>query len=319
MRRAGRWSLSHKLLRLKAEPLLTRFVARQLSTAHWFDLTAARRDLGYQPTVSLDEGMRRLSVVAAERLRRGSHMIEFGDKMPQGFALSPACLDVWLVPTSISAERLAYFHSLISDEERERIGRLRIPAKRDEAVISRGALRQILGLLLDTDPTMLAFGTGPFGKPYLEQDLNSRVRFNLSHTAGQVMLAMTLDHEIGADIERIRTDMAHEDLARRFFTTGEYAAIATASAVDRPRAFFRCWCRKEAVLKAMGQGISAGLHSFDVPVDAVAESFHVSRQDFAGETRWLLHDIDLSDPYVACVAVESCEATVRKWDFPWQC
>ena len=166
-------------------------------------------------------------------------------------------------------------------------------------------------------PPKSRFTLQSHGKPCLaDNTLDNRIHFNLSHTAGRVLLAATCDRDVGVDIERIRTHLPHEELARRFFSPTEYLAIAALPPADRPRAFFTTWCRKEAILKTTGQGIAAGLNTFDVPVTPMAHPFTVSHPNGTIPMRWTLHDLHLSEPYLACVAVDACAATLRTWQVP---
>jgi 4'-phosphopantetheinyl transferase len=212
----------------------------------------------------------------------------------------------------LSELTLKQLASLLTPAEWDRVDRLRIPAKRIEAIVSRGVLRHILATLLKQDPANIAFTIGSHGKPHLDEIHSPRLRFNLSHTAGWLLLGVTLDRELGVDIENIRQRSSLEDLATRFFTEREATSILALPALERPRAFFTAWCRKEAVLKAAGLGISAGLNSFEVPVHAAADPFMLA---FA-EKRWWLHDVAVGDALVASVAVENEAALVRPWS--WQ-
>ncbi len=214
--------------------------------------------------------------------------------------LSPARVDLWLLPTKVSTEQMSYLQSLLPLEETERFSRFRMAAKRDEAIISRGLLRHVLSFVLGQSTREIVFTLGAKGKPGID---HSRVRFNVSHTAGRVLLAVTLDHEIGVDIEQIRTRTSYEDLARRFFTAEEYGAIMMLPPAERLRAFFICWTRKEAILKGTGEGISAGLASFEVPICPLSGSALV-----AG--RWHLQELDVGKSFVAALA-SAFQAEIR--------
>jgi 4'-phosphopantetheinyl transferase len=215
-------------------------------------------------------------------------------------------IDLWLIPTSLPDSTLQRFASLLSPAERERVDRLRIPAKKTEALVSRGILRHILGTLLQRAPSTLQFISGPQGKPRLD-DRPSPLRFNLSHTAGWVLLGVTRDDEIGVDIENIRPRSSLDELAARFFTKKEAAAILALPAAERPRAFFTVWCRKESVLKAAGQGISAGLNAFEVSTVPMVAPMPVR---FAGQS-WWLRDVPAGDMLVASLASPNPRAALR--------
>jgi 4'-phosphopantetheinyl transferase len=243
-----------------------------------------------------------------------------GQPRPAGLPLSTAHADLWLIPTTLPEPVLTYLASILSPAERERVKRLRIPAKRLEALVARGMLRHLLGTFLQTSPAMLTFDMGAQGKPYLHEAGGGArsVQFNLSHTAGWVLIGMTQGQAIGVDIETIRPRSSMLELATRFFTTAEAASILALPGDQQVRAFFTVWCRKEAVLKAAGQGIAAGLNSFEVPIHTVMNSFAVR---FA-EQDWWVHDVDVGavsegmEALAASVAVEKRETALRLWSCP---
>ncbi len=187
--------------------------------------------------------------------------------LPDCTALTSDDVHTFLIPADqVPPATLAHFETLLLPTEKERIAQLRIPHKRIESLVARASLRQILAHFLDTRPQLVVLRTSPTGKPFLE---NSPICFNLSHTTGMVLIAITLKHEIGVDIESATQNPAapsfdFESLAQRFFTPAEHAALLAFPPAERLRAFYRCWTRKEALLKATGTGIS-GLKTFEVP------------------------------------------------------
>ena len=118
-----------------------------------------------------------------------------------------------------------------------------------------------------TDPGKLQFRYGPKGKPELAGKASQRpLHFNVSHSHGLALYAVTREHEIGVDVERIRPDLAGEKIAERFFSSREAATLRELPAHMRQKAFYTCWTRKEAYLKAIGQGITLHLDQFEVSV-----------------------------------------------------
>jgi 4'-phosphopantetheinyl transferase len=225
--------------------------------------------------------------------------------MPPDLALAPNHVHIFLIPTTLPAQALAHFETLLSTDEQTTIARLRIAAKRTEALISRALLRQTLAHFLHTAPQQLTFTTNPHGKPLLK---NSPLHFNLSHTGGDpgmVILAVTFDHALGIDIESLNRKIEHEDLARRFFTPTESAALLALPTADRHTAFFRIWTRKEALLKATGQGISAGLDSFEVPLAPSTSPITIKQ--------WTLHDLPVPPTHLASLATASPNPQFHHW------
>ena len=165
----------------------------------------------------------------------------------------------------------------VRDEERARPGLPRgrvgrpgrsergLEARRRDLVLSGVALRSILAAYLDSDPLAARFVVAPGGKPRLDPAWTaSPLSFNLSHSRGRALVAVSLGREVGVDVERLRRDLPIERLAARFFAPREIAALRSTPETVRPAAFFACWTRKEAYMKARGDGISRPLDDFEV-------------------------------------------------------
>ena len=151
--------------------------------------------------------------------------------------------------------------ALLSDDEKARGRRFVTASLRHRFVAGRARLRSLLGEHLGLDPRGLVFVQNEFGKPRLAD--HPSVHFSLSHSGDQAVLAVSEQREIGIDIERVRP-IDHLDLARRYFHPNEVAAIEGAG--DQLLAFFRIWTLKEAIVKAIGKGLSIELDTFDVSI-----------------------------------------------------
>jgi 4'-phosphopantetheinyl transferase len=127
-------------------------------------------------------------------------------------------------------------------------------------VVSRAALRSILGGYLGQPPGDVAIVARPNGKPQLHI---GELAFNLTHSADLALIAVTRGCEIGVDVEAVRPIERLAELARRNFHPAEIAAVEAAAATDAAKEFMRCWTRKEAVLKALGTGLTTPLAEFD--------------------------------------------------------
>ncbi len=150
---------------------------------------------------------------------------------------------------------------LLSADERDRANRFRFAMHRNRYISGRATLRIILGRFAGTAPERLTFEYTQFGKPFLP---DSRIRFNLSHSEDLAVLAVTFDREIGVDVERIQQQKDLLDIAERFFAVPEREALRSLPVSDRAAGFYRCWTRKEAYIKARGDGLSLDLNSFVV-------------------------------------------------------
>lgn len=161
--------------------------------------------------------------------------------------------------------RLERMQSLLSEEERSRAARFVFPEIRDHYIAGRGYLRVILGRYLDRAPESLRFTTGKAGKPYLLQAPNSEpITFNLAHAGGIAFLAVAYGTEIGVDIEPLVLPAEAESLVEQFFNPNEAAEFRSLPEECRAEAFINLWTRKEALLKATGEGIAHHLREVEV-------------------------------------------------------
>jgi 4'-phosphopantetheinyl transferase len=146
---------------------------------------------------------------------------------------------------------------LLSTDECQRAARFHFERHRRRFIACRGQVRRILGNYLDTSAAQVRFQYGRMGKPALDAPWNgSPIRFNVSNSHEAALCAVALDRELGVDIEHIRAPSDFDGLAARFFARSEVALLRSLPAERRLEAFFNCWTRKEAVLKAVGTGLA---------------------------------------------------------------
>ncbi len=187
---------------------------------------------------------------------------------------------------NLQAEPLSFeaAEALLSEDEKARGLRFATVPLRHRFVAGRARLRSLLGEHLGLDPRALVFVQNAFGKPRLAD--HPSVHFSLSHSGDQAVLAVSEQREIGIDIERVRP-LEHLDLARRYFHSNEVAAIESVKPPDEQLlAFFRIWTLKEAVVKAIGKGLSIPLDTFDVSI-ATSPPTMVVAPESAPPTWWL--------------------------------
>mgnify|MGYP006179030661 CR=1 FL=1 len=178
----------------------------------------------------------------------------------------------------------------------------------------RGALRRALAHALDQNPRAFCFEYEAHGRPYLaDESGHDGVSFSVSHSHDLALIALTRGRRVGIDIERVRPEVDHEGLSRRFFSSVEYQALRSHHNGVRLRAFFAVWTRKEALVKATGTGIAGGLKAFDVSADPDRPAeLLATRWEDADQSNWLLTDICADPDYLACVASDG-ETQVRCW------
>lgn len=194
----------------------------------------------------------------------------------------------------------------LSAAEQERAGRLQGDTDRWRFTFARGLLRQVLAGYLAAAPGALEFTTGTGGKPALGgAHAQMGLAFNLSHSGDRLVIAIARDMQLGIDIEQIRPAFRARDIAGRFFSAEEKAALAALPEAQRLRAFFDGWTRKEAYVKARGAGLQLGLDTFSVSLAPDAPAAFLSGVD----PRWTLTAFDL-DPQTPGALVHDCPAAV---------
>jgi 4'-phosphopantetheinyl transferase len=213
---------------------------------------------------------------------------------------------VWCVSLDVDAKHANSFMQILAEDERTRAQRIRIENSRRYYVAARGFLRMILSAYLKMRPEHLEFQYNQYGKPaILSGSDTTGISFNMSHSHGLALYGIALDRKLGVDIEKIREDMPHVKIAKRFFSIQEYAALLTLPPEQQKNAFFSCWTRKEAYLKARGEGIFSSLSGFSVsflPGEPVSLLDHqLGIQEIS---RWSVINIDVGPDYKAALVVE---------------
>ena len=208
---------------------------------------------------------------------------------------------------------------LLSAEEQERAARFKFRGPRNQYLISRALLRRALGRYLEIEAREVRFQTATNGKPELAAD--SDLRFNLSHTQGATVFAITRKRRVGVDLERIRKDTNAMELAERFFSRPEVQWLRSQPASEVIASFFSCWTAKEAYIKAQGEGLSMPLGSFSVlpsPADASSKLQLEVYDDPEESKRWSMWRLDIGPDLRAALAVdgESCRVRIGKWPQP---
>jgi 4'-phosphopantetheinyl transferase len=202
----------------------------------------------------------------------------------------------------------------LSATERARADRFHFPADRDRFVASHVALRAILASYLDAAPAALAFGESAHGKPFVEApDAGRALRFSLSHSGDIAVVAVSRGHEVGVDVERVRSLDDLDGFAARYFSPAERDALARMPSGERQRAFFQIWTLKEAYLKACGEGLLRALDAFDVTVGDAPPRLAAVRDRPGDEARWTAAHLDLGGEYVAALVLEGSGLRFRRW------
>lgn len=221
-------------------------------------------------------------------------------------------IHVWRVPLNQNPTRVPELKEVLSPDERARAERFRCDKDRIQFIESRAALRLLLGQYLDISPTGLAFTKAAHGKPALANGHSeSGLRFNLSRRDGLALVAVARNREIGVDVELIQAGLPIFEIANVSFSENELAELQSLPESQQAAGFYNCWTRKEAYVKARGEGFSFPLKQFDVSLTpgATAELLEV-RGSNTEVDRWTMQELSADKGYVAALMFEGRSATV---------
>ncbi|ETW94202.1 MAG: hypothetical protein ETSY1_35910 [Candidatus Entotheonella factor] len=235
---------------------------------------------------------------------------------PENLTLSIRDVHVWRASLSVSEPRLADFHAVLADDELARAARFRNPLHGAHYTVGRGVLRMLLSRYLNRLPQDIRFSYSNYGKPFIENAAET-LRFNLSHSQDLALYAFTYQREIGIDIEYMRSVSSRDQIAEQFFSPNEVRALRTLPTDQQAIGFFNCWTRKEAYIKAHGEGLSLPLDQFDVtllPGEPAALLETRVASDHAD--RWALRALQPGPNYRAALAVEGHDWQLSTWQWP---
>jgi 4'-phosphopantetheinyl transferase len=202
----------------------------------------------------------------------------------------------WCVSLDVPPETCADFYATLSHDERDRSARLRFARDRQRFIAARGVLRALLGRYLGTHPGQIRFVYNAFGKPALSPEFGSPLKFNLSHSADLALIAIAADADIGVDLEYIRAQPDYAEIARHFFSAAEVDRLNRLPSHLHAPAFLSCWTKKEAYVKACGEGLAM--------------------PDGPRARRWSLYTLQPAPGYIGALAVEGSGRRLTQWH--WQ-
>jgi 4'-phosphopantetheinyl transferase len=226
-------------------------------------------------------------------------------------ALPAGTAQVWSVDLDVSRVDAKRLEAVLCEAERRRAARYRRAQDRRRFIAARATLRCLLAAHLDAEPRTLAFAYGANGKPALTTD---GLRFNLSHSGDLAAIALARDRAVGVDLEYVRPLSSAQRIAERLWSSDETAALGALDDGGRLTAFFATWTRKEAVVKALGEGITGRLDGFQVPTQAAPTS---ATLDISGAAWWIA-DLRPAPGYLGTLAVPGTEIPVSCWRWPPQ-
>lgn len=236
---------------------------------------------------------------------------------PPDIVLQDNEVHVWRASLNASLSTIESLKLLLTDEEVARAERFYFEKGRHGYIVTHGILRILLGRYLDVDPRQLRFRTNAYGKPEVEASAHSvQLHFNLSHTHELVAFAFTYLGEVGIDIEYMRTHVEYEALAKHFFSPYESAVLHDLPEDMKQEAFFNCWTRKEAYIKARGMGLSLPLDLFDVSLKPGEPAALLgSRENGQEVARWTFQAMAMPPEYAGALTVDGHDWHVNYWQW----
>lgn len=233
-----------------------------------------------------------------------------------GVNLKSGRVHLWCASLDLHPKNLTSLVKLLAEDEQQRANRFMFERDRQHFIAARARLRLILSRYLAVEPQSLRFRYGPQGKPELAGGYDDALCFNLSHSHGLALLAVTQGRKVGIDVERIRPLDDMDSMARRFFSKMEYCAYSALPLSQKPSGFFNCWTRKEAYIKAIGQGLTCSLADFDVSLTPGEPAKLLSiKDDSQSAELWSMTALAPAPGYVGAVIIEGQATEISCWQW----
>ena len=226
-------------------------------------------------------------------------------------------IHVWKASLEVPLNVANHLKGVLSPDECDRAKRFHFEKDRRHWIVAHGTLRLLLGRYLNVEANELQFATNDYGKPSLVQPPHkARLHFNLSHSGEIALYAFAYDRQVGIDVEHMKGSLDYEEVATHYFSAYECAVLRALPASLREEAFYTCWTRKEAYIKARGIGLSQPLDEFDVSlIPSEPAALLADRRDPEAPGQWSLHTLAPEDRYTGALAVEGKRWKLTCWEW----
>ncbi|MDF3054718.1 MAG: phosphopantetheine-protein transferase [Gammaproteobacteria bacterium] len=234
---------------------------------------------------------------------------------PEKIKLHPRDVHVWYAHIAITEAQANAAYPILSDIEKDRAQRFKFGEHRLKFIAARSTLRKILSYYLPIQPASIGFIENQYGKPMLDSTQNKKgIFFNVSHSHDMAVYAISLEENIGVDIEFKEKSLNFDQIALRFFSAQESQYIQSLiNMSEKASAFFKIWTGKEAFIKAIGQGLSFPLKEFQISLKGETAFLESIYGDIDRAKTWSLFQLNVPDNYQACGIVESNTVTLAHW------
>jgi 4'-phosphopantetheinyl transferase len=236
---------------------------------------------------------------------------------PEALELSPEEVHVWRAYSNHGKEIMGEFWRSLSDDERARASRFHFQEHKDRYVMSHGVLRDILRRYRTLVREPFGFTPTSYGKLELAPEVGGHgVKFSLSHSHMLALFAICLEHRIGVDVEHLKHVADWQQIADRFFSLPERRLLETTPEDKKTKAFLTCWTRREAYVKARGEGLSIPMSSFRI-LESPEGTVNVKAKQYSGDANhWWCQDLFPDEQYVSALVVEGYRSPLLCWH--WQ-
>jgi 4'-phosphopantetheinyl transferase len=221
---------------------------------------------------------------------------------------------IWCADLNLPEISLEQLVNNLSADEQTRAARFIHAQDRSHFIAARAILRDILSRYCKIVPNEIKFNYSAKGKPLLTLEANQpKLFFNLSHSHDLALYAVTNLDRIGVDIEYTRRNIDALEIAERFFSKNEIESLHSLSASEQLIGFYKIWTRKEAYVKAIGEGISHSLDQFSVSISSGKSAVMFDASEPRLNHNWFIYDIPIMGDYEAAIAMLSNDILMQKW------